>query len=370
MNESYLFLLPEGLAEGDEQWPVLVRTVQGQVYRAQLGHLPPELGGAKVAVVLPMEMAGYCEIGPLPGRRPSRESLAYAAEEQLAAPLETLHLAFGLADEQGCRKVMAVDLERLQQVMARLLAQGCDPVAVYVDADLLCAGRACALWFEGRWLLGGTEAARLAINPQSAQVLMPRCPSMPWMAEPGSTGAALCDQEVASAVETLVQGTAGAVDLRQGALRRRRNGPRWQGPASAVVLASLMLCLADYLRAEWLMQRVSQQYAENVQVLQRWASEQPASADLAIQISLLEHRPRPSTAVEQLALFAEQLVGAGNLTIERAESSPAQGWRVEVVAQSFDDLERLSARDATLQVEHARQADAGVRASISWRGAQ
>lgn len=368
MSDVYLFLLPQGMAETDAQWPVLVRTTQGDVYRSRLGNLPPELAVAAVVLVLPMEMAGHCVIGPVPGRRPSRETLAYAAEEQLAAPLEALHLAFGPADDKGQRKVLAVELTRLHRVMSSLLAQGIDPVAVHIDADLLCAGRACALWFEGRWLLGGTEGACLVISDQAARVLKPHCASMPWLAEPAAMHAICSDQAVASAVETLVQANVGAVDLRQGALRRRRKGPAWQGMAGGVALALLMVCLADYLRAEWLMQQASRQHAENVQAVQRWAPEvQPSGADLATQIRLLERAPRPSTAVEQLALLAEHLVGVGNVTIERAESTPAQGWRVEVVAQGFDDLERLGARVPGVRMEHGRQADQGVRATLAWQ---
>ena len=367
MNDVYLFLLAEGVVAGDETWPVLVRTAQGQMCRSQLGSLSPKLANAPVVVILPMELAGYSVIGPVPGKRPSREVLAYAAEEQLAAPLEALHLAFGPEDEEGRRKVWAIALERLHQLMSTLLAQGIDPVAVYVDTDLLRVERACALWFEGRWLLGGTEGPRLAVSAQAALVLKQKCASMPWLAEPGSLAEACCDQQVASAVDTLLQGIAGAVDLRQGAQRLRRKGPAWQGVASGVVLAALMVCLVDYLRAEWLMQQTSRQHAENVRVLQRWAPEQPASADLASRIRLLEYTPPQSTAVEQLALFSEQLVSAGNLVIERAETTAEQGWRVDVIAQGFDDLERLGGRVAGMRMEHGRQMEQGVRATLSWR---
>lgn len=370
MSDVYLFLLAEGLAAGIEQWPVLVRTAQGPLYRTQLGNLPPELACAAVVLVLPMEMAGYCVIGPVPGRHPSRETLAYAVEEQLAAPLDAMHLAFGPVDDGGRRQVLVVELACLHRVMAGLQAQGIDPVAVHVDADLLRAEQACALWFEGRWLLGGSEGIRLAISAQAAQVLTQQCAALRWWAEPGSMEATGYDQQVDSAVETLVQGKAGAVDLRQGGMRRRRKGPVWHGLAAGALLALLMVCLSDHLRVEWLMQQAARQHVENVQAVQRWAPGQPPGADLAARISLLEKLPRPSTAVEQLALFAEQLVGAGNVTIERAESSPAQGWRVDVVAQGFDDLERLGARVPGMRMEHGRQADQAVRATLAWQEAE
>ncbi|MEN5302063.1 type II secretion system protein GspL [Pseudomonas sp. TWI628] len=370
MSDVYLFLLAGGVVEDDGAWPVLVRTAQGHQYRSELGSLPPELAAAAVVLVLPMELTGCCVIGPIPGRRPSRETLGYAAEEQLAAPLEALHLAFGPVDEEGRRKVWVIALECLRQLMSRLQQQGIDPIAVYVDADLLSAERACALWFEGRWLLGGSKGSCLALSAQAAQALKQKYASLPWMAEAGSAGAADSDQPIASAVDILMQGNAGAVDLRQGALRRRRMLPAWRGLASGVVLALLMVCLVDHVRAQWLMQQASRLHAENVRVLQRWAPEQPPGGDLATRIRLLEHRPRHATTVEQLALLSEQLVGVGNVVIERAESTSEQGWRVEVVAQGFDDLERLGTRVPGMRMEQGRQADQGVRATLSWREAE
>ena len=369
MSDVYLFLLAEGVAAADTTWPVLVRTAQGHLHRSTLGNLPPIVAEAGVVLVLPMELVGYCRIGPVPGRRPSREVLGYATEEQLAAPLEVSHLAFGPEDEEGRRKVLVIALEHWRQVMSTLLEQGVDPVAVYVDADLLNTARACALWFEGRWLLGGSESARLAVGTQAAQVLKQGYAPMPWIAEAGAIGATCCDQEVASAIEILLQGKAGAVDLRQGSFSRRRTRPVWQAMASGVVVALLMVCLADYLRTEWLMHQTSQQHTDNVRVLQRWAPEQLAGGDLATRINVLEHMPAPSTAVEQLALFSEQLVSAGNLVIERAEMTAEQGWRLHVIAQGFDDLERLGGRVAGMRMEQGQQTDQGVRATLSWQEA-
>jgi len=370
MSEVFLFLLAEGMATTDTPWPVLIRTAQGLEYRTNLGNLPPELAGTAVVAILPMEMVGSCVIGPVPGRRPRRESLAYAAEEQLATALETSHLAFGATDEKGCRRVITIEQEVYRQMISLLQTQGIDPVAVHVDADLLGGDEVCALWFEGRWLLGGYGGARLAVSTQAAQVLAHHLPSMPWMAEGQVVAAPLYNRQINSALDTLVQGRAGAIDLRQGDFRRRRNGPSWHRLAGALVLVFLMVSLADYLRAEWLLQRTSQQHAENIMAFERWAPGQPSGPDLAARVSALEHRPKPSTSVERLASFAEQLVEAGNVTLERAESSPGQGWRIEVAAQGFSDLERMRDRLPGVGMDHARQAEQGVRATLSWQEAE
>ena len=94
MSENWLYLLPEGVAAADAQWPVWLRAKDGSLNKARLGELASSVAGP-VIVVVPMEMLGSCEIGPVPGKRPTAETLAYAAEDQLAAPLETLHQVFG-----------------------------------------------------------------------------------------------------------------------------------------------------------------------------------------------------------------------------------------------------------------------------------
>ena len=97
MSETWLYLLPAGVAAGDVQWPVWLRAADGSVRKTRLDALGATLAGP-VILVLPMEMLGSCEIGPVPGKRPKPEALAYAAEEQLAAALESVHLVFAAAD--------------------------------------------------------------------------------------------------------------------------------------------------------------------------------------------------------------------------------------------------------------------------------
>ncbi|MCE5975621.1 type II secretion system protein GspL [Pseudomonas sp. JR33AA] len=367
MSRHYLFLLAQGMPAAELQWPVLLHTAQGERCRTTLGALPAGLAGSAVVLVLPMEMAGCSKLDPVPGRRPTRESLAYAAEEQLAEALESLHLAFGPPDAGGYRQVVTVALEECRHLMSMLQAQGIDPVAVHVDADLLGTEEACALWFEGRWLLGGgAHGTRLAVSDQQAQVLSRRLAPRHWLAEPGSPGEALCDEHVASAVGRLMEGVGTAVDLRQGPMRRKRSSQPWQALAGSMLAALLLVCLADYLRAGWLLQQASLQHADNVLVFGRWAPGQAPGANLVAQVRALEQQPGPPTAVERLATFADQLAGVGNVTIERAEDSTPDGWSIDVVAQGFDDLERLRQRAPGVRMGHARQVGEGVRATLSW----
>ncbi|PYB74688.1 hypothetical protein DMX11_14500 [Pseudomonas sp. LB-090624] len=368
MSENWLYLLPEGIVAADAQWPVWLRSGDGNLSKARLGELASTLSGP-VIVVVPMEMLGSCEIGPVPGKRPKPETLAYAAEDQLAAPLETLHLVFGPPCAQGHRRALVIELQVMAHLMALLQAQGIDPLGIYADADLLGAGQPCALWFEGRWLLGGTNGLCLVASPQAAEVLAQQLPPMAWQAEPAHAGEVLCNHTVDSAVHTLVQGRATALDLRQGAFRRPGSALPWSALAGGVLLAMAMVCLADHQRIAWLTHRTTQLDAENVQAFQRWAPGQPVTGDLVAQVRALEFRPRAMTTVEALAAFSERLVEAGNITVERAVSSPTEGWRMEVVAQGFADLERLRQRTPAVLMDQARQAGQGVRATLTWQGA-
>ncbi|MFJ4065510.1 type II secretion system protein GspL [Pseudomonas sp. NPDC089996] len=366
MSENWLYLLPEGVAAADAQWPVWLRAADGSVSKARLDELAPTLSGP-VIVVVPMEMLGCCEIGPVPGNRPRSETLAYAAEDQLATPLETVHLVFGLPDAQGHRHALVIEHQAMANLITLLQAQGIDPLRIHADTNLLGTGQPCALWLEGRWLLGGHSGPWLVARPQVAEVLAQQLPPMAWQAEAAHAGQALCNQSVDSALHVLVQGRATALDLRQGPYRRRGSALPWPSLAGGVLLALAMVCAADYLRVEWLSQRTAQLHAENVQAFLRWAPGQPVSSDLATQIRALEFRPRARTTVEALASFTEQLVETGNIRVEQATSSPLEGWRMEVIAQGFDDLERLRQRVPGVLMDQARQADQGVRATLTWR---
>jgi len=365
MSEQGIYLLAQGLQQVSDDWPVVFWTLQGEVGRCRLGSLPVGFAGEPTVLVLPMEMLGSAQVPGLPGRRPSREALGYALEEQLAAPLETLHLAYAPAGRQGPRRALVIERERLHAVLALLHGQGIDPLAIHADADRLF-DQAGALWLEGRWLVGGEGQPLLAVSAPAVAGLAPLLPAMPWLAE--DLAQAPCNEQVDNAMALLVRGRSAATDLRQGDFRRRRASMPWQ-PLLAVALATwLMACLAEQLRAGWLEQRTARLHAENLQQVQRWVPGQAPVGDLAPWVEALQQRPRPATQVQQLAKLGEQLVQTGNLRLERAERALGQGWRLEVVGLRFDDLERLRERLPGLVMGQARQAEQGVQASLAWAG--
>ena len=369
MSENWLYLLPEGAAAADAQWPVWLRTADGNLTKGRLGELASTLVEPTV-VVVPMEMLGSCEIGPVPGKRPKPETLAYAAEDQLAAPLETLHLIFGPADAHGYRRALVIERQVMAELIGLLKTHGIDPLAIHVDANLLGAEQPCALWLEGRWLLGGHAGPWLVAGPQAAEVLARQLPAVAWQDQPAHAGQALNHQTVDNALHTFARGRAQALNLRQGPFRRRGPAVPWHPLAGGALLAFAMIGFAEHLRVERLSQSTAQLHAENIQAFQRWAPGQAVAGDLATQISALAFRPRPTTTVEGLVSLTEHLVETGNITVERAVSSPTEGWRMDVVAQGFDDLERLRKRAPAVVMDQARQAEQGVRATLIWKEAR
>ncbi|QXH51203.1 hypothetical protein KSS94_25245 [Pseudomonas fakonensis] len=367
MSEQGIYLLAQGLQQVSDNWPVVFWTRQGEIGRCRLGSLPAGFAGEPTVLVLPMEMLGSAQVPGLPGRRPSREALGYALEEQLAAPLEMLHLAYAPAGRQGPRRALVIERERLHAVLALLHGQGIDPLAIHADADRLF-DQAGALWLEGRWLVGGAGQPLLAVSAPAVAGLAPLLPAMPWLAE--DLAQAPCNEQLDNAMALLVRGRSAAIDLRQGDFRRRRADIPWQPALAVALVAWLMVCLADQLRADWLEQRTARLHAENLQQVQRWVPGQAPVGDLAPWVEALQQRPPPTTQVQQLAKLGEQLVQTGNLRLERVERALGQGWRLEVVGQRFDDLERLRERLPGLVMGQARQAEQGVQASLTWAGDQ
>ncbi|HYQ54514.1 MAG TPA: type II secretion system protein GspL [Pseudomonas sp.] len=365
MSEALVYLLPQGMQQADASWPVLVWTARGQVQRCCLSALRESLGAdAKVLVVLPIEMLGSCLTAPMPGRKPTREALAYAVEDQLAAALDSLHLAYGAADREGRRRALVIERERWQALLALLQAEGIRPVAIQADADRLFAEPG-ALWLEGRWLIGGAGLPLLAASASAAQTLAQALPAMAWQSEaPGAP----CNQHIDSAIEGLIHGRPGVIDLQQ-ASKRHWQLP-WQQAMAGLMLVWSLMCVADLVRASWLQQRSEQLRADNLQQFQRWAPGQPLAGDLSRLVEALQQRPLPSTAAQRLAGLAEQVVESGNLSLQRAALIPGQGWRVEVQGLGFADLQRLRERVPALVVEHARQSDQGVQATLMWAGGE
>lgn len=370
MSERWLYLLPEGLADAGVHWPTWCwQAGQAEVAQANLADAAAQLPGMQVVLILPMELLGWCLAGPMPGRRhPGVQALAYAVEEQLGEALESLHLAFGAVRSDHCYPGLSIDRERLQTVLALLQGLGIEPSAVYADADLLPCMQPCALWFGNRWLLGGGLDGRMALSPADAQTLAPSLPVMPWWAQAGAPDCLGQVSAIASAHGLLVEGRRTAIDLRQGAFRRRRPTLPWPGLLLSLMAIGLLSCAFDHLRGEHLRSRSAQLHEQSVQRFQQLYPDQTRIVDLAAQFQARQRQQRSvqKPHMQQLADISEKVVESGNIRIGRVQMDAGQGWLMEIIAQDFADLERLRQRVPDLNVGSASKTEAGVHASLSW----
>lgn len=333
MNEPWLYLLPDGQLEQGAQWPTLY-SVPGQttLLHADLAGAGQVLQGVAVRVVLAQELLAWHHC-PAVGRRLARQAQGYALEDQLCAPLESLHLAFGACDTAQRRAVQSIDRQLFERLLGLLAAHGIDALSVHVDADLLPGDEAGAWWIAGRWLLGGGQAPRLALSGADAQVLAAQLTHLQWHpdSQPYLLAAQLPD----------------AIDLRQGAFRRRRTYWPWAGLAvSVLAFAVLGVGLEHHYHA---------------------AEQQVNAARIAAQQQALAVPAAPApTRVQQLAPLADHLVASAGLYLEQARWQLREGWRVQLLAVDFAALERLRERQPDLALDDASSTDDGVRARLNW----
>src|SRR5690606_18576608 len=126
----------------------------------------PDTAAERVSLVLPAE-----EVLGLQAPRVARSraalalALPFAIEEQLAAPVETLHVAFD-GESSGERVALAVtDAARLRQRLDALAEAGLAVDACHAEWQLL-PGEGPRLWLEhGRALL--SDGARALCLPES-----------------------------------------------------------------------------------------------------------------------------------------------------------------------------------------------------------
>lgn len=98
---------------------------------------------ARIAVLVPAE--DVLSIGlDLPARKPeaARKAAAFAAEEQVAAPIETVQVALGDAANDGRWACAVIARPKLAAIQSDLAQRGIVADAVHADAACLVVGRA------------------------------------------------------------------------------------------------------------------------------------------------------------------------------------------------------------------------------------
>ncbi|WP_347903429.1 type II secretion system protein GspL [Pseudomonas purpurea] len=332
----WLYLSAEGLAEPSAQWSCCLVSAAGERTVLTLADAGRRLQGQAVHLVLPMEMCGWLQTEKWPSRRrPTVQAIAFAIEDQLSEDLDALHLTVGPRDPQGRYPLWVINRQRFAALLALATGLGITPGTVQVDADRLPGDQAYGVWWLGRWLLGGTLEARLAVSADGLAALKPGLPET------------LCWREDGYAT---LHGHAAArppINVLQGEFRRGRRRFPW---STALVSATLLFTLGwgfMHARSDFFEGQAQRLYAQSEQQFRALYPQQTRIVDLSAQLKALQKQTRVSaqdTQVARLLKLTEQVIGASSVEVQRIEYRVGDGWKLQLTAGSFAELEQLRER--------------------------
>jgi general secretion pathway protein L len=360
---TWLYLTAEGLAAPSNNWPCYLWATAGQGRHLPLNQAAAMLEGQEVDLLLPMEMCSRVSSDPWPTRRrPEAQALAFAVEDQLGQALEDVHLSMGARDPDGCYPVLVIARDRLIAVLALLTEAGIQVRAAFVDADVLPAGQSLGVWWFGRWLLGGGTSARMALSPDSRAQLGGYLPKdIQWLSE---------RESLAKMDQWLANRPAQAINLLQGAFAARRQRLPWRLSGCVLLILALMGWAASETRIRFLATESQHLAARNELQFKALYPDQARIVDMAAQLKALQRQPvEPQhTRVAGLVKLIEQVIGASHVEVQRIEFRPGEGWKIQLTANSFAELEQLRERGRQqglpVRIDSASKALERVRATL------
>lgn len=374
MSHVSVFLPPNACFEVSAD--LLVQRVQAE--RSESLAFAEAVAGLSGAwtLVLPVEVVTACAVRlPTQKARWLRQALPFAVEEMLAEDVEQLHLALGEQLEDGRHRVFAV---RRSWLEAWLALCPTPPQAIAVDADLLPHEGTQLLQLGSRWLLGGVDVARMALNGEEWTGLAAVCPH-PHIAYPAAQQPALQpvddSRELADAYHWLAQQSV-RNNLAQGEFAARESGADWQRWRPLLGLLGLWLVLqwGFNLAQGWHLQREAEAYAQaSADLYRELFPEDTKLVNLRAQLDQHLEAGGSSGQGRLLGMLAEvnqALIAEGTpVTIEQLDFSDIRGdLAMQVQAPDFAELERLRERlqenGLAVQMGSASRETAGVSARL------
>lgn len=307
--------------------------------RARPGLPAPADAGDELTVVVPAEAAALLPAPALAGNRNQRRrAIAYAVEEQLAAPVESVHVALS-----GDERVVAVVARRcLHEWLSMLRAAGLEPDRMLPESALLPAPeQGSALWIDrDRYVLHGGGTTLVCGPGQLAPhlALLGSDRPRPVHVTSGSeslhaeAAAAGIDAAAARPVVDPLAWLAGRIDstavpnLLQGehAPRRRHLSVqrRWRLAAALAAAALIGVCVHALIERWMLLHRLDAQHAEMSQLYRQIVPAAGAvpdpSAALRSRLSALTPGAR-ADALALLAQVAPVVAASGAYTLDAVE---------------------------------------------------
>lgn len=372
MSQTYVFLPPAACAGAQADLPVQW-VADGVSETLAFGEAQP---GGDWTLVLPVEAVTSCAVN-LPTRKARwlRQALPFAVEELLAEEVELMHLALGEQLADGRHRVFAV---RRSWLAGWLALCPTAPQVIAVDADLLPGQGTALLPLHGRWLLGGENVTRMALQAQDWAQLGPLCvqPQVAWCdpqhpaPQPVDESMAVAEPFVWLAQQPLRN------NLAQGEFAVQSSNGQWQRwrPLLGLVGMWLVLQWGFNLAQAWHLQRQADDYAAaSAALYQELFPQDSKLVNLRAQFDQHLQAGAGSGQTRLLGLLA-QVSGAlaaegGQVQISQVDFSEARGdLAMQVQAAGFAELERLRERlqDSGLAVQlgSASREGAGVSARV------
>lgn len=333
---SWLYLTAEGLDNPSTQWPCCLVPAAGEPTLLPLNEVAEKLQGQSVELILPMEMCAWLQTETWPSRRrPKAQTVIFAIEEQLSEDLETLHLSVGVRDQQGRYEVWVISRERFAQVLALMAQLGISLATVQVDADRLPNDQAYGVWWLGRWLIGGAAQARLALSEPALEVLKPRLPANTCWLDDGF-----------HVLHGALDGGR-PTNLLHGPFSPAGSRFPWKAAVLSVALTFTLAWGFMQARSSFLEAQAQHWYTLSEQRFRALYPEQTRIVDLSMQLKALQkhnHTDTQDTQTTRLLKLVEQVIGASSVDVQRIEYRHADGWKLQLTADSFAQLEQLRER--------------------------
>ena len=372
MSQVCVFLPPNACFEVSAD--LLVQRVQAE--RSESLPFAEAVAGLSGAwtLVLPVEVVTACAVRlPTQKARWLRQALPFAVEELLAEDVEQLHLALGEQLEDGRHRVFAVRRSWLEEWLALCPTP---PQMIAVDADLLPHEGTQLLQLGARWLLGGVDVARMALNGEEWSDLATVCPH-PHVAYGTAQQPTLQpvddSRELDDAYQWLAQQSV-RNNLAQGEFAARESGADWQRWRPLLGLLGLWLVLqwGFNLAQGWHLQREAEAYAEASEALYRDLFPEDSKL-INLRAQLDQHLEAGGSSGQgrllgMLAEVSQALIAEGApVKIEQLDFSDIRGdLAMQVQAPGFAELERLRERlqenGLAVQMGSASRETAGVSA--------
>ncbi|MCK1792942.1 type II secretion system protein GspL [Pseudomonas violetae] len=363
--KSWLYLTAEGVVAPSADWPCRVWSALHQGTPMPLHQAAEALAGQSVDLLVPMELCSWVRSEPWPSRRqPGAQAVAFAVEEQLSEPLEQLHVSVGARDSDGRYPVMVIGRERMAGVLSLLAESAVELRSASVDADMLPDTQPLGVRCFGRWLLGGALPARMVLSNEGLKTLRPILPAdIHWLDD--HQGDAFFDQ-------CLNVRPAHAINLLQGRFAPSQKPLPWRIGALAL-FTSLLLTWGGTEARIWFVEGQSRQLVqESEQQFKALYPDQPHTMDMAAQLKVLQHPPAQSqsTRTSELLKLVEHVIGASSVEVQRVELRAGEGWKIQLTANSFAELEQLRERGRQqgmpVRLDSANKADDRVHATLTF----